>query len=174
MIGRLAGMAPPATGSSGGSPTDDPVVGRDGSQYPAEFGADLVWVMPPRVRRGANYSEMVGYITVDRRDLGRVGASRSDPWVEDVTRRLRSLRQYGYLWLAHHVEMKAVAMLLRLGGSHAEVRINHAPCGSEPRQGSGCHQLLPDFLPTGTSITVLGTDSTGRPFHRTYEGRARR
>jgi hypothetical protein len=154
--------------------TEPAATNQHGDRYPADFGTDTARSMPPRVRRGARNAEMMGYATVDGRDLGKLGASRSDPWAEQVQARLRELGLYQYLWLSHHVEMKTVALLLSAAGSHAEARINHAPCGSEPRQGSGCHQVLPDFIPKGRSLTVMGTDSHGAPFRHTYQGRAPR
>ncbi|WP_411431355.1 DddA-like double-stranded DNA deaminase toxin [Actinokineospora spheciospongiae] len=50
--------------------------------------------------------------------------------------------------------------------------MNHAPCGSEQGFPQGCHDYLPDFLPTEHTLTVLGTDARGNPFKWTYEGKA--
>lgn len=150
------------------------VANQHGDHYPEQFGADSATSMPPRVRRGARNAEMMGYATVDGREFGKLGATRTDPWTEQVRDRLMALGLHRFVWLAHHVEMKAVALLLGVAGTSGEIRINHAPCGSEPRTGSGCHQVLPDFIPSGCSLTVLGTDSKGQPFQRTYQGRSPR
>jgi hypothetical protein len=73
---------------------------------------------------------------------------------------------------ANHVEMKAVAAMIASGSMNARVIINHAPCGSEPRNGIGCEQFLPAIIPAGSTLTVLGTDAQGNPFERIYDGKA--
>ncbi|HEX5405450.1 MAG TPA: DddA-like double-stranded DNA deaminase toxin [Pseudonocardiaceae bacterium] len=150
------------------------VTNQHGDRYPEEFGADTARSMPPRVRRGARNAEMMGYVTIDGREFGKLGATRGDPWAEQVRQRLRGLGLRRWLRLSHHVEMKAVAVLLSVGGRGGEVRINHAPCGYEPGDPGGCHQVLSDFIPRGESLTVLGTDANGEPFQHTYQGRAPR
>ncbi|WP_083935806.1 DddA-like double-stranded DNA deaminase toxin [Saccharomonospora halophila] len=72
----------------------------------------------------------------------------------------------------YHVEMRAAAMLISSGVRNARVVMNNVPCGFRPGTTHGCHQALEHFLPTGTTLTVLGSDSDGRPFHHTYRGRA--
>ncbi|GAA1253241.1 hypothetical protein GCM10009676_45400 [Prauserella halophila] len=74
--------------------------------------------------------------------------------------------------MAHHVEMKTAAMMIRLGERNGTLTLNHAPCGSEPDETGGCHDYLARILPLGFSLTVLGTDANGNPFTRTYKGTA--
>jgi hypothetical protein len=168
IITRLGGDESPAVEQH----VSRSVTNQHGDRYPEEFGEDTARSMPPRVRRGARNAEMMGYVTIDGREFGKLGTARGDPWAQQVEQRLKGLGLFRYLRLVHHVEMKAAAILLAVAGAEGEVRINHAPCGSAPRQRSGCHEALPHFIPKGRTLTVMGTDADGQPFLQTYRGRA--
>ncbi len=148
------------------------VANRHGDRYPEEalpYSEDL----PPRVRRGQRNSPMTGIVDIAGRSYGEISATRRDPWTAEVLERLHLLQlEEEAEMVANHVEMKVVAMMIRSGAKSGRVIINHAPCGSEPTMSEGCHHILPQFLPGGRSLTVFGTDASGRPFNRTYVGRA--
>ncbi|MGI8311902.1 DddA-like double-stranded DNA deaminase toxin [Saccharopolyspora hattusasensis] len=75
-------------------------------------------------------------------------------------------------FLPFHVELRAAAMMVRSGVTSADVVINNVPCGYQTRP-PGCHQVLEPFLPEGSQVTVCGTDRKGRPYRRTYHGKAK-
>ncbi|GLW91605.1 Imm1 family immunity protein [Actinokineospora globicatena] len=64
-------------------------------------------------------------------------------------------------FVAHHVEMKVIAMMVSLGTRHGQVIINHAPCGSEQGDPPGCHTSIPRCLPTGRTLTVPEAEAEG-------------
>ncbi|MGQ0838194.1 DddA-like double-stranded DNA deaminase toxin [Actinokineospora sp.] len=116
---------------------------------------------------------MIGHVECDGRAFGTISATKTDPWSADVVQRANSLGLHGAASrLYNHVEMKAVAAMVQIGARRARIIMNHAPCGSEPRASVGCDSILANFIPTGSSLTILGTDAHGNPFQRTYEGRA--
>jgi len=75
-------------------------------------------------------------------------------------------------FLRSHVELKVAAMMIVQGRRHCELTINHAPCGSQPQQIRGCHQVLGPYLPRGYTLVVHGTTQQGKPYSHTYEGQA--
>lgn len=116
---------------------------------------------------------MTGYVVVNDKDYGKLTATRRDTWAADVAARLQRLGLDRFVdQFAHHVEMKAAMAMIVSGARTGQVTINHMPCGAAPGERRGCHATLPEFLPKGSSLTVLGTDTQGQPFHHTYEGRA--
>jgi hypothetical protein len=125
------------------------------------------------VRKGSNNAEMTGHVLISGRSYGMITATRVDPWREEAVRRIRVLNlPRRFEALANHVEMKTVLMMIKSGATAAQIVINHASCGSEPGETGGCDAVLPELLPRGSTLTVLGTTAQGQPFHRTYEGRA--
>lgn len=116
----------------------------------------------------------MAYPEIGGRRLGHLTPSRDDPWTEEARQELikRGFRAIVARRMAHHVEMKTAAMMIRLGERQAKLTLNHAPCGSEPGETGGCHDYLTRILPQGFSLTVLGTDANGQPFKRTYKGTA--
>ncbi|MGX7825496.1 DddA-like double-stranded DNA deaminase toxin [Actinokineospora sp. 24-640] len=169
-----AAMTPPTTSTPPLNPVPSPtVVNRHGDRYPEDalpYSDDL----PARVRRGQRNSPMTGIVEVGGRFLGEISATTTDIWTEEVARRTQrlGLTDPTVRVLYNHVEMKTVAMMIRSGATHARIVINHAPCGSEPRAGKGCDAYLPEFIPAGSTLTVLGTDRNGNPFRRDYTGKA--
>jgi hypothetical protein len=120
---------------------------------------------------------MTGVVTVGHRDFpDLVGASKFDEWTRVAADRMAELGAPRGLvkFLAHHVEVKAVMMMISNYARRGSVTINHAPCGSEPDSKTkfGCHQYLPELLPAGRTLTVYGTTQNGEPFEHTYEGTA--
>lgn len=108
----------------------------------------------------------IGVIVSGHRDP-RTG--QPDPYVGRARERLTAcgLDQ----WNAHHVETKLVARMIESSVRQAEVNINNVPCGYETTI-VGCHQVLPDMLPLGSSLRVRGTYSDGTmAFDREYRGR---
>ncbi|MBM7771612.1 hypothetical protein JOD54_001816 [Actinokineospora baliensis] len=166
----LARADPPAPAS-----TPQPgVTNRHGDRYPPE-ATPYQDVLPPRVRQGRRNAPIVAILEVDGQSFGELTATPQDDWTAESRARIRQLglaRRADRV--ANHVEMKAVAVMVRTRGRQARVIINHAPCGSEPGAWIGCHSVLPDFIPEGSSLTVLGTDARGEPFSRTYKGKATR
>lgn len=118
--------------------------------------------------------KLVAYPELDGRLLGRITPSRDDPWTGEARAELlsRGIPRAAARRLAHHVEMKTAAMMIRLGKRDGKLTLNHAPCGSTPGMTGGCHEYLPDMLPAGFTLTVLGTDSHGNAFRYTYRGTA--
>lgn len=147
------------------------VANRHGDRYP-EAALPYSDGLPPRVLRGTRNVPIVGHINLDGRDVGTIGAAFGDVWEKDSTSRMRALGLRRALGVAHHVEMKAVVMMIKTGARHARVIINHSPCGSQPGASLGCDTFLPDVVPQGSTVTVLGTDAHGEAFERTYHGRA--
>ncbi|WP_156754033.1 DddA-like double-stranded DNA deaminase toxin [Actinokineospora pegani] len=152
------------------------VVSRYGDRYPAEaspYEQDL----PPRVIKGIKNAPMTGYAEIGGRNCGKFTAARGD-WLAEETKAV--LVEIGMCdeadYLGNHVEMKVVTMMRKTGSTSGQVVINHAPCGSElsDRQRFACHRVLPEYLPGGSSLTVLGTDARGYAFRFTYRGRAKR
>ncbi|RLK59676.1 DddA-like double-stranded DNA deaminase toxin [Actinokineospora cianjurensis] len=116
---------------------------------------------------------MTGILEINGTPFGELSATRQDDWARGSAERSRQLGIHDDAeGITHHVEMKAVIVMITSGATRARVIINHAPCGSEPGLAGGCHRLLPWFIPRGSSLTVLGTDAQGEPFQRIYEGRA--
>ncbi|MBM7776191.1 hypothetical protein JOD54_006395 [Actinokineospora baliensis] len=147
---------------------------RHGDRYPAE-AVPYDDALPPRVRRGKRDSPpMTGFVMLDGRDAGEITATRTDIWTDEARAGLVDLGLLRAKGLSNHVEMKAVIMMIRTGATDGRIVINHAPCGSEPGDPTGCSDVLPTFLPEGRRLTVLGTDVRGAPFKRTYHGRASR
>ncbi|MFB9926285.1 DddA-like double-stranded DNA deaminase toxin [Amycolatopsis halotolerans] len=103
--------------------------------------------------------------------FGRITATQNDTWTDTAKERLNEVGAPP--GLANHVEVKTAMMAIQTGATDAEVTINHAPCGSEAGETGGCHAHLETILPPGCRLTVLGTDSQGRPYKRTYEGKQR-
>lgn len=116
----------------------------------------------------------MAYPVLGSRKLGHITPNRDDPWTAEARKELvqRGFRTIIAQRMAHHVEMKTAAMMIRLGERHGTLTLNHAPCGSEPGETGGCHNYLARILPLGFSLTVLGTDANGNPFKRTYKGTA--
>ncbi|WP_253888775.1 DddA-like double-stranded DNA deaminase toxin [Actinokineospora diospyrosa] len=150
------------------------VANRHGDRYPAA-AMPYQDVLPPRVRQGRRNAPIVAILEIDGQSFGELSATVQDDWTVESRARIRALglaRRADRV--ANHVEMKAVVVMVRTRGRQARVIINHAPCGSEPGAWIGCHSVLPDFIPEGSSLTVLGTDARGEPFFRTYKGKATR
>ncbi|MGP4015866.1 DddA-like double-stranded DNA deaminase toxin [Saccharopolyspora sp. 5N708] len=146
-------------------------VGVDGSEYPPE-AAWAVPELPPRVRQLGDRT--VAKIKIGDTPLpGSFRSGQRDVWSEEAAERISSLGIDVPDYLANHVEVRAAAMMLRAGIRSATVVLNNVPCGYQTRP-PGCHQLLEQFLPEGSDVTVQGTDRKGRPYQRTYHGRARR
>lgn len=162
-VGKSETVDPPSTKTTS-------VTAPDGSEYPVQAGWASDEGLPPRVRRGTN-TPTVGYVKINDAPL-RV-QSGEDGFSDMVDERLRELGVRRRSRLRTHVELKVAAMLMRSSQRHQEVVINHAPCGSEPEQTRGCHEMLPMFLRAGHSLTVYGTTATGKPFSYTYRGGAR-
>ena len=94
-------------------------------------------------------------------------------WTALVEQRLADLRVTTSLVVKRvrsHVEMKVATMMILESRSRTQLVINHVPCGSQPGQLTGCHQLLGPYLPLGYALTVLGTTQRGEPFAKTYRG----
>ncbi|MCP2301130.1 SCP1.201-like deaminase [Actinokineospora globicatena] len=167
-IAHHAGQTPAA---GAGTPRPSPwVQNRHGDRYPEEV-MPYEEALPQRVRTGTGMP-IVGYVQLDGQDFGSITAIRTDPWATAVARRVLALKLRRGKTLFNHVEMKTVAMMIETGAKHGQVIINHAPCGSERNKPPGCEQALPEFIPAGRSLTVLGTDAQGQPFKRTYHGKA--
>ncbi|GAA1213195.1 DddA-like double-stranded DNA deaminase toxin [Prauserella alba] len=126
------------------------------------------------MRRGERNPRVVAYPELGGRALGHITPNRDDPWTAEArdALRKRDIPDAVTRRLAHHVEMKTATMMIKLGERHGKLTLNHAPCGSEPGATGGCHAYLPAILPTGFSLTVLGTDVDGKPFKRIYKGTA--
>ncbi len=117
---------------------------------------------------------MTGIAEINGRAFGEISATTTDTWTQDVAARAQTLGlvSAAVRRLYNHVEMKAVVMMVKTGATSGRIMINHAPCGSEPGEIRGCHAYLSDFIPTGSTFTVLGTDANGNPFRSEYKGRA--
>ncbi|CRK61210.1 hypothetical protein [Alloactinosynnema sp. L-07] len=67
---------------------------------------------------------------VGGRDYGSIGADHGDIWATEMRERMRALQLPARaVLLAHHVEMKVVAMMVKSGARSGRTIINHAPCG---------------------------------------------
>ncbi|MBB5159912.1 hypothetical protein BJ970_007512 [Saccharopolyspora phatthalungensis] len=163
-----AGNTPPQPERPAAPKPPPNAVGVDGSEYPAAAAWAVDEGLPPRVQRGAG-SPTVGYVRVN--GLPTRVQSGADGFSDMVDQRLQEIGVRRPLDLRRHVEMKIAAMMTRTGDQHQEVVINHAPCGSEPGQTRGCHDMLERFLPRGRSMTVHGTTADGKPFSHTYHGK---
>ncbi|GLZ38335.1 DddA-like double-stranded DNA deaminase toxin [Actinokineospora sp. NBRC 105648] len=155
------------------TPSPSGIANRHGDRYPREalpYSDEL----PPRVRKGTQNAPLVAHIEIDGRLIGSITPRRGDVWTRDVMERVFELELNGANLVANHVEMKAAIILIQGTGTHAQVTLNHSPCGSEPNDRAGCDNYLPAFLPVGLRMTVLGTDARGAPFKRTYDGKADR
>lgn len=141
----------------------------DGSEYPAEAGADVV-NLPPRVQARSN-QRTVGQVTLNGRPVGEI-RSGNDAWSASVSRRLEALGLVLQRAMHAHTEMKLAAMMVDTGATEGTVTINNVPCGSQAQQVPGCHQTLERFLRSGSTLTVRGTTEQGEPFAHTYRGRA--
>ncbi|MBK1784453.1 hypothetical protein JHE00_08950 [Prauserella sp. ASG 168] len=161
------------TASQERSTPQDIIRNRHGDRYPIE-AAPIPERLPPRVRRGEANPRLVAFPELGGRKLGHITPDRDDPWTGEARTELvkRGIPNAVARRLANHVEMKTATMMIRLGERHGRLTLNHAPCGSEPGATGGCHEYLPDILPAGFSLTVLGTDVNGTPFKRTYKGTA--
>lgn len=164
-LAAIGAAVPPGTVPRVGRPASTPVrapspigvVNRHGDRYPEE-ARPCSDHLPPRVIAGAGNVSIVGYLEVDGQPRGEIRATRDDVWSGEVLRRMRELGFPGRARrIYNHIEMKCVTMMVLSRGVHAQVIINHAPCGSEPGAVRGCEQYLPDFLPLGSSLTVLGS-----------------
>ncbi|MCP2255217.1 SCP1.201-like deaminase [Prauserella aidingensis] len=159
---------PPAPAES--ASVAEEVTAADGSRYPAAAGwcADM---LPRRVREGQAGERTTGYADGS---LTPFRSGNDDTWSPAIRQRIVELglpaRRASFL--ASHVEMKVATMMITTGRRHSELVINHVPCGSQPRQASGCHQYLARYLPEGYSLTVRGTTQDGTPYSHTYEGTA--
>ncbi|ONI87980.1 hypothetical protein ALI22I_19700 [Saccharothrix sp. ALI-22-I] len=146
---------------------------RDGSRYPvqAQWAVDD---LPRRVRRGVEGETTVGRVRVGEVDHGVMTSGRDGTWNPAVDARMARLGITTTMRLGRHVEMKVAHLLVDTPAIHAEVVINHQPCGSPGFQlGTvACHQVLPRYLPRGKTLTVYGTTADGEPFAQTYEGLA--
>ncbi|MFD9891382.1 DddA-like double-stranded DNA deaminase toxin [Amycolatopsis sp. NPDC059027] len=139
----------------------------DGSRYPVG-AAWAVSMLPPRVR--GRKQRTVGYAKINGRVIPASFSSRPDAWADTAGHRLRERGLPDYL--RFHVEIKLAALMIDTRATEAEVVINHAPCGSEPGTGGGCHETLEEFLPEGYKLTVHGSTANGEPFSHTYRGSA--
>ncbi|WP_146108175.1 SCP1.201-like deaminase [Actinokineospora auranticolor] len=156
------------------APTPSYTENKHGDRYPEEANPYHDW-LPPRVSRTDVNPPMTGYVFLNGRSTGEIGATRFDPWAEAMVERLEELDLPDAIDIHHHVEMKVVIMQIQNGATHGQVIINHAPCGTRRRSPRPtCDSTLPKVLPTGYSMTVLGTDASGNPFKKTYHGRAPR
>ncbi|WP_169514666.1 DddA-like double-stranded DNA deaminase toxin [Actinokineospora enzanensis] len=154
-------------------PAPAEVMNRHGDCYPAE-AHPYAGGLPPRVIRGTENAPLVGYVQLDGRDVGTVTPARTDVWAQETMKRISDRRNRRMRRIANHVEMKVATMLAQSAVRHAQIILNHAPCGSEPGDPPGCHDYLEDFVPRGCTITVFGTTQDGAPFRRTYTGKADR
>ncbi|MEV0699246.1 DddA-like double-stranded DNA deaminase toxin [Saccharopolyspora sp. NPDC050389] len=145
-------------------------IGLDGSEYPPE-AAWAVPELPPRVQNQGDRT--VGKVKIGDQPIpGSIRSGQRDIWADEAQQRLRRLGIRTPPFLRFHVELRAAAMLIRSGVTAAEIVINHVPCGYLSRP-PGCHQVLEPFLPEGSQVTVMGTDKKGRPYRRTYTGKAK-
>lgn len=160
-------MEPP-TFDGTSSRSSPPIVGVDGSKYPAEAG----WAMPELPARWRQRPDrVVGKIKIgDRVIPGSYSSGESDVFSDEAAQRLRTIGRGRLAYLAYHVEIRAASMLRRSGVQDAEVAINHVPCGYQAK-AQGCHQVLEEFMPEGQTLTVSGTDRHGQPFRHTYHGK---
>ncbi len=146
-------------------------VGVDGSEYPSS-AAWAVPELPPRVQERGDRT--VGKVKIGDQTLpGEFRSGQRDVWSDEAAQRIKELGIRVPAYLAFHVEARAAAMMIRSGVTSGEVVINNVPCGYQTRP-PGCHQLLEPFLPEGSQVTVSGTDRKGRPYRRTYNGKATR
>lgn len=141
-----------------------------GSRYPS--GAE--WALPDLPRRvGDGERHTHARVRIGSREIpGAFQSNMPDRWAAEARQRISQLGIAVPHYLPYHVEMRAAAMLISSGVRDARLVMNNVPCGFRPGTTRGCHQALEHFLPTGTTLTVLGSDSDGRPFHHTYRGRA--
>lgn len=95
------------------------VENRHGYRYPdaaLPYSDDL----PPRVLRGRRNAPMTGRVEVGGRDYGTIGADHGDIWSDEVRTRMKVLQLPARaIMLAHHVEMKVVAMMVKSGARNA-------------------------------------------------------
>ncbi|RKT86286.1 SCP1.201-like deaminase [Saccharopolyspora antimicrobica] len=146
-------------------------VGVDGTEYPPE-AAWAVPELPPRVQQKGDHT--VGKVKIGNRPIpGAFRSDQGDVWVQEAQKRIKELGIRAWPYVPFHVEMRAAAMMVRSRVTSSEVVINNVPCGYQ-NQPPGCHQVLEPFLPEGSQMTVSGTDRKGRPYRRTYHGKAKR
>ncbi|MGW0892056.1 DddA-like double-stranded DNA deaminase toxin [Saccharopolyspora sp. NPDC002578] len=169
-LGASSGPAAARTPEPTAVPKRSPnAVGVDGSEYPPE-AAWAVPELPPRVRGFPDRT--VGKLKIGDRPIpGEFRSGQTDVWVGEAEQRIKALGIRAPRYLAFHVELRAAAMMIRSGLKSTELLINHVPCGYQNRP-PGCHQVLESFLPEGFRMTVSGTDRNGRPYRRTYHGKA--
>lgn len=158
--------SPPAT-----APSLAGISNQHGDRYP-EAAAPYIDSLPPRVLRAQRNAQMTGYAVINDKEYGKITATKNDTWTQEVIERFKRLGLVRFAGLANHVEMKTAMAMIASRARTGQVTINHAPCGHEPGQPPGCHDLISAFLPKGCSLTVLGTDAQGQPFHYVYQGRA--
>lgn len=182
MRARVVAYRSSVAGSqSGGSASPEPerpapnhpvnAVGVDGSEYPSS-AAWAVPELPPRVQQRGDRT--VGKVKIGDQALpSEFQSGQRDVWSDEAAQRITELGIRVPAYLAYHVEARAAAMMIRSGVTSGEVVINNVPCGYQTRP-PGCHQLLEPFLPAGSQVTVSGTDRKGRPYRRTYNGKATR
>lgn len=168
LIRHYEGDAGPPPTEAG--PAGDTVRAPDGSRYPAA-AAWCVDELPRRVRELQPREKTIGYVDGA---LIPFTSGIDGTWSPSIVRRLTELgvRRLKADYLRAHVEMKVATMMIQEGRRHSELTINHVPCGSQPRQRNGCHQILELYLPRGCTLTVHGTTQQGEPFSHTYRGRA--
>ncbi|HEY3609228.1 MAG TPA: DddA-like double-stranded DNA deaminase toxin [Pseudonocardiaceae bacterium] len=153
----------------------DTVQAGDGSIYPAAVAGDLP-DLPPRVRPGSSAARTVGVAYLDGHRVGVIVSGHRDPRTGQpdpyVARAHLRLAACGRdQWNAHHVEAKLVARMIESNIRQGEVNLNNVPCGYETTI-VGCHQVLADMLPFGSSLRVRGTYGDGTmAFDRVYRGR---
>lgn len=159
---------PPGNPNTRQPPTPPTVQGRDGSHYPAA-AAWCVRDLPRRVFEGGRGEVTVGYM----KEIPERVRSGKDEWTSHVKDRMKQLglrEPENGPPISQHVEMKVAARMIEGNHRNVELTINHATCGSQYYQPSGCHQMLQRFLPKGYTLTVHGTTQTGKPFTEIYRG----
>ncbi|GAA3037167.1 DddA-like double-stranded DNA deaminase toxin [Actinokineospora globicatena] len=162
---------PPGPTSPVRGPAGAYVANQHGDLYPEE-ASPYHEALQRRVVRGSGMP-IAGWIQLDGAHIGEITATPNDLWAEASAERMADLDPRRAAFVAHHVEMKVIAMMVSLGTRHGQVIINHAPCGSEQGDPPGCHTSIPRCLPTGRTLTVLGIDRNGNPFKHTYHGKAK-
>jgi hypothetical protein len=128
--------------------------------------------LPGRVREGQRRDKTYGYVNGA---LTPLVSGVDGSWTPGILERLTQLQVVGDKlaeFVSTHVEMKVAMMMIERKMRHAEVVINHAPCGIRPDQRAGCDQTIAPFLPAGYVLTVYGTTQEGKPFSKTYKGQA--
>jgi hypothetical protein len=99
----------------------------------------------------------------------RDSAGHRDRWAIEADQRLRECRLA--TWNKHHVEAKLVAVMRAARAMSAWLEVNNVPCGVEQADIIGCHQILPDMLAAGATLTVIGSYTDGTTFTYIYRGR---